>query len=45
MTMPGDVLFGSNDSYFGANLTAYVQNDIIPETRVDDMGTLHSAFQ
>jgi hypothetical protein len=26
MTMPGDVTFGSGDSFFGGNLTAYVQN-------------------
>lgn len=39
MTMPGDVIFLSQDSYFGGNLTAYVQNGTIPESRVDDMGT------
>jgi beta-glucosidase len=38
MTMPGDISFGSN-SYFGANLTAYVENGTIPEARVDDMAT------
>jgi beta-glucosidase len=32
MTMPGT-------SYFGANLTAYVRNGTIPESRVDDMAT------
>ena len=37
MTMPGDVLFNSGDSYFGGNLTAYVNNGTIPEARVDDM--------
>ena len=37
MTMPGDILFGSDDSYFGGNLTAYVNNGTIPEARVDDM--------
>ncbi|KAJ8079874.1 hypothetical protein PM082_016699 [Marasmius tenuissimus] len=37
MTMPGDVVFNSGDSYFGGNLTAYVQNGTIPEARVDDM--------
>jgi len=37
MTMPGDVVFGSGDSYFGGNLTAYVNNGTIPEARVDDM--------
>jgi len=37
MTMPGDVLFSSGDSYFGGNLTAYVNNGTIPEARVDDM--------
>jgi len=41
MTMPGDVGLGSsapNTSYFGGNLTAYVNNGTIPEARVDDMG-------
>ncbi|KAF8595923.1 beta-glucosidase [Ceratobasidium sp. AG-I] len=37
MTMPGDVTFYSNDSYFGANLTSYVQDGTIPEDRVTDM--------
>ncbi|KAG9101094.1 hypothetical protein FRC07_010356, partial [Ceratobasidium sp. 392] len=37
MTMPGDVVFNSLDSYFGANLTSYVQNGMIPEERVTDM--------
>ena len=37
MTMPGDATFGSGDSYFGGNLTAYVNNGTIPEARVDDM--------
>ena len=27
------------DSCFGGNLTAFVNNGIIPEARVDDMGT------
>lgn len=36
MTMPGDITFKSGDSYFGGNLTAYVQNGTIPEGRVDD---------
>jgi beta-glucosidase-like glycosyl hydrolase len=37
--MPGDITFESGTSYFGANLTAYVQNGIIPMSRVDDMAT------
>jgi beta-glucosidase-like glycosyl hydrolase len=37
MTMPGDITFDSGTSYFGANLTAYVQNGTIPEARVNDM--------
>ncbi|CAE6478958.1 unnamed protein product [Rhizoctonia solani] len=37
MTMPGDIKFRSGDSYFGANLTAYVQNGTISESRVTDM--------
>ena len=39
MTMPGDITFDSNTSYYGANLTAYVENGTIPEVRVDDMAT------
>ncbi|KAF9007054.1 glycoside hydrolase family 3 protein [Cyathus striatus] len=39
MTMPGDVTFDSGDSYFGGNLTAFVNNGTIPEARVDDMAT------
>ena len=37
MSMPGDIgVFGSG-SWFGANLTAFVQNGTISESRVDDM--------
>jgi len=39
MTMPGDITFNSGDSYFGGNLTAYVRNNTIPESRVNDMAT------
>ena len=39
MSMPGDLLFSPNTSYFGGNLIAYVQNGTIPEARVDDMAT------
>ncbi|KAK2459326.1 hypothetical protein APHAL10511_008657, partial [Amanita phalloides] len=39
MTMPGDLTFNSGTSYFGGNLTKYVQNGTIPEARVDDMVT------
>lgn len=39
MTMPGDVTFNSGDSYFGANLTDYVNNGTIPMNRLDDMAT------
>ncbi|KAF7305507.1 Glycoside hydrolase family 3 protein [Mycena chlorophos] len=39
MTMPGDITFLSGTSYFGANLTAYVQNNTIEEARLDDMAT------
>ena len=39
MTMPGDITFDSNTSYYGANLTSYVDNGTIPEARVDDMAT------
>ena len=46
MTMPGDVTFDSGDSYFGGNLTAYVNNQTIPEARVDDMAArcVHSVL-
>ena len=37
MSMPGDISFGSHTSWFGANLTAYVNNGTISEARVDDM--------
>ncbi|KAJ6510480.1 glycoside hydrolase family 3 protein [Mycena sanguinolenta] len=39
MTMPGDITFQSGTTYFGANLTAYVENGTIPEARLDDMAT------
>jgi hypothetical protein len=39
MIMPGDITFGSNTSYFGANLTAYVENGTMPEAHVDDVAT------
>lgn len=39
MTMPGDVVFFSNNSYFGGNLTDYVNNGTIAQSRVDDMAT------
>jgi beta-glucosidase len=39
MTMPGDITLGSNTTYFGANLTEYLQNGTIPESRLDDMAT------
>ena len=37
--MPGDIDFttGLNEFYWGANLTAYVQNGTIPESRLTDM--------
>ena len=38
MTMPGGIATGTA-SYFGANLTAYVENGTIPDARVDDMAT------
>ncbi|KAF8751706.1 Glycoside hydrolase family 3 protein [Rhizoctonia solani] len=34
MTMPGDIAFRSNDSYFGANSTAAVKNGEVTEDRV-----------
>ncbi|OAX34984.1 glycoside hydrolase family 3 protein [Rhizopogon vinicolor AM-OR11-026] len=39
MTMPGDITFDSGTSYFGQNLTNYVMNGTISETRLDDMAT------
>ena len=42
MSMPGDIAFGSGTSYFGGNLTTYVNNGTVPEARVDDMGMLIS---
>jgi len=39
MTMPGDITFSSGTSWWGANLTAYVRNGTISESRVDDMAT------
>ena len=39
MTMAGDITLGSNTTYFGANLTSYIMNHTIPETRLDDMAT------
>lgn len=38
MSMPGDITFNSGTSYWGANLTLFVNEGIIPEARVDDMG-------
>lgn len=38
--MPGDITFDSGTSYFGANLTAFVENGTIPASRLDDMGKL-----
>ena len=37
MSMPGDITFDSGTSYWGANLTAFVQNGSIPESRLDNM--------
>lgn len=34
MTMPGDIVFDSNTTYFGQNLTDYVNNGTIAEERV-----------
>jgi hypothetical protein len=40
MSMPGDVTFNSNTSYWRETLVEFVENGTIPESRVDDMGTL-----
>lgn len=37
MTMPGDIVFNSGDSYFGYNLTAAVRNGSVSIERLDDM--------
>ncbi|RPD58564.1 glycoside hydrolase [Lentinus tigrinus ALCF2SS1-6] len=37
MSMPGDISFGSGTSWWGANLTAFVENGTISESRVNDM--------
>lgn len=39
MTMPGDITFNSGTSFFGGNLTAFVNNGSIAESRLDDMAT------
>jgi beta-glucosidase-like glycosyl hydrolase len=39
MTMPGDTVFNSGYSFWGANLTLAVLNGTVPEWRVDDMAT------
>ncbi|KAG1341058.1 hypothetical protein G6F62_005205 [Rhizopus arrhizus] len=39
MTMPGDITFHSNDSYFGTNLTNAVSSGLVNESRVTDMAT------
>lgn len=37
MSMPGDITSLSGTTWWGANLTAFVQNGTIAESRVDDM--------
>jgi beta-glucosidase len=37
MSMPGDTVFNSGRSYWGANLTTAVLNGTVPEWRIDDM--------
>ncbi|EOO03200.1 putative beta-glucosidase 1 precursor protein [Phaeoacremonium minimum UCRPA7] len=37
MTMPGDTVFNSGLSFWGANLTLAVINGTVPEWRIDDM--------
>ncbi|OCH90098.1 beta-glucosidase [Obba rivulosa] len=39
MSMPGDITYGSGTSWWGPNLTAFVENATIPESRLDDMVT------
>ncbi|KOS19004.1 putative beta-glucosidase A [Escovopsis weberi] len=45
MTMPGDTMFNTGASYWGANLTLAVANGTVPEWRIDDMAMrIMSAF-
>ena len=37
MTMPGDITFGSNTTYFGQALIDAVNSGDVPEDRVSDM--------
>ena len=37
MAMPGEITLGSGRSYFGPNLTKFVQKGILPEVWLDDM--------
>ena len=37
MTMPGDITFNSGTSWFGQNLTDFVNNGTIAQGRLDDM--------
>ena len=37
MSMPGDLVFDSGTSHWGANLTAAILNGTVPEWRLDDM--------
>ena len=39
MTMPGDVVFDSDTSFWGPNLTIAVLNGTVPQWRVDDAAT------
>ena len=39
MAMPGDSIFNSGRSYWGANLTIAILNGTIPQWRLDDMAT------
>ena len=37
MSMPGDITIGSGTSWWGPNLTAFVDNGTIAESRLTDM--------
>ena len=39
MSMPGDTVFNSGRSYWGANLTVAILNGTVPQWRLDDMAT------
>lgn len=39
MAMAGDISLGSHTDWWGSNLTDYVDNGTVPESRLTDMAT------